>query len=76
MAETGVPIKDLEQSDDGEAHLTNITISSLAWQDTSVQREWLSSDRRPKQLITKVDGLAVAGKHLQSNRQPDRLISL
>lgn len=68
MTEMTAPIRDLEQSGDGEAHLSNFTISSLAWQDISVQRDWLSSGREAKQLISKVDGLTVAGGYLPSCR--------
>lgn len=57
--------KDLEKYDDGEAHLANNTVSSLAWKNTSVERVWFSSDLKPKQLITDVDGIAMAGKYLQ-----------
>lgn len=68
MTETTAPIRDLEQPVNGEAHLSNSTVSSLAWQDISVQRDWLSSGREAKQLISKVDGLAVAGGHPPSYR--------
>lgn len=65
MADLASAAKDLEKHDGEEAHLANNTVSSLAWKDTSVELVWFSSDRKPKPLITDVDGIAMAGKYLQ-----------
>lgn len=53
--------KDLE-NDDNEAHLTNNTVHSLAWAGITVDLgRKISSDLRPQQIISNVDGLASAG---------------
>ena len=72
MAESDTHFKDLEQHVDGEAHLTNNTLFNLVWKNTGIFR----SGRDSKHLISDIDGIATAGKCLQSRFYRDRLIFL
>lgn len=62
MKEAKLEIDDVEREGGDEAHLTNDAVRSLTWDIERVEvGRRLFTDLRPRQLISNINGAAMAG---------------